>query len=115
MSFEVLLTRTDEQTIHIKNLQKLMLQIYKCLSEENPSSMWKYFEKRDWKYEIRTENLLPTPNIKTNSIGANSLISIGAHLCNTLSNDIKNAKSTAIFIRQIKEWNEDKCNCKICT
>ena len=34
--FEVLLTRTDERKVHIKNLQKLMLQIYKCLSEENP-------------------------------------------------------------------------------
>ena len=52
LPFEVLLTRTDERKVHIKNLQKLMLQIYKCQSEENPSFMWKFFEKRDVKYEL---------------------------------------------------------------
>ena len=64
LPFEVLLTRADK--FHIKNLQKLMLQIYKCQSEENPSFMWKFFEKRDVKYELRTKNLLQTPNLTTN-------------------------------------------------
>ena len=62
MPFEVLLSRTDERKVHIKNLQKLMLQIYKCLSEKTPSFMWKFFEKRDIKYELRTKYLLQTPN-----------------------------------------------------
>ena len=41
-----------------------MLQIYKCLSKENPSFMWKFVEKRDIKYELRTKNLLQAPNVK---------------------------------------------------
>ena len=55
MSFEVLLSRTDERKVHIKNLQKLMLQIYQCLSEKTPSFMWKFFEKRDinMNYELK--------------------------------------------------------------
>ena len=114
LPFEVLLTRTDERKVHIKNLQKLMLQIYKCQSEENPSFMWKFFEKRDVKYELRTKNLLQTPNLITNTIGANSLISRGAHLWNTLPDDIENVNSSAVFRRKIKEWNGDKCDCKIC-
>ena len=72
--------------------------------------MWKFFEKRDIKYE----NLLPTPNVKTNTIGAISFISRGTHLLNTPPDDIKNVTSTAISKREIKEWNWDKCNCKIC-
>ena len=114
MPFEVLLSRTDERKVHTKNLQKLMLQIYKCLSEKTPSFMWKFFEKRDIKYELRTKNLLQTPNVKTNTSGAKSLISRGAHLWNTLPDDIKNVNSIAIFKRKIKQWNGDKCNCKIC-
>ena len=114
LPFEVLLTRTDERKVHIKNLQKLMLQIYKCQSEENPSFMWKFFEKRDVKYELRTKNLLQTPDLTTNTIGANSLISRGAHLWNTLPDDIKNVNSSAVFRKKIKEWTGDKCNCKIC-
>ena len=55
LPFEVLLTRTDEQKVHTKNFQKSMLQIYKYLSEENPSFIWKFFEKKDVKYELRTK------------------------------------------------------------
>ena len=109
-SFEALLTRTDERKFHTKNLQKLILQSYKCLSEESTSYMWKFFEKRDMKYELRTKNLLQKPN----TTGANCLISRGAQLWNTLPDDIKNVNSTAIFKRKMKEWNGDKCNCKIC-
>ena len=28
--------------------------------------------------------------------------------------DIKNVNSSAVFRKKIKEWNGDKCNCKIC-
>ena len=67
--------------------------------------MWKFFEKRDIKHELRTKYLLQTPNVKTNTIGGNSLISRGAHLWNTLPDDIKNVNSIAIFRRKIKQWN----------
>ena len=46
MSFEVILTRTDERKVHTKILQKLVLQICKCPSEESPSFKWNFFEKR---------------------------------------------------------------------
>ena len=90
-----------------------MLQIYWCLFEENPSFMLKFFEKRDMKYELRAKNLLQTLNVKTNTIGANSLISRGAHLWTTLPDDLQNVDSPALFKTKIKEWNSDKCNCKI--
>ena len=89
LPFEALLTKTDERKVHIKNLQKLMLQMYKCLSDKNLSFIWKFFEKSDVKYELRTKNLLQTPNLKTNTPGANSLISRGAHLRKKLPDDTK--------------------------
>ena len=70
--------------------------------------MWKFFEKRDVKYELLTKNLLQTQTLKTNTIGANSLISRGAQLWNTLPDDIKNVNSSAIFKWKIKEWNGNK-------
>ena len=53
--FEVLLEITDERKVHTKNLQKLMLQIFKCFSEENPSFMWTFFERKHIKYELRSK------------------------------------------------------------
>ena len=73
MQFEVLLKRTDEQRVHTKNLQKSMLQIFKCLTEENPSFMWTFFERKHLTYELRNKNLLQLPKGCANKIGANSL------------------------------------------
>ena len=47
--FAELLARGNECTIHIRNLQKLMLEIYKCLNSENPSFMWNIFQTKDVK------------------------------------------------------------------
>ena len=42
-SFEELLRKSNECKIHIKNLQKLMLEVYKCINKGNPSFMWNMF------------------------------------------------------------------------
>ena len=51
--------------------------------------------------ELRTKNLLQAPNLITNTIGASSLISRGAHLWNTLPDDIKNVNSSAVFYNNL--------------
>ena len=87
--FAVLLEITDERKVHAKNLQKLMLQIFKCLSEENPSFMWTFFERKHTKYELRTKNLLQLPRRSANTFGVNSLAFKGTLLWNTLPDSIK--------------------------
>ena len=67
--FEVLLEITDERKVHTKNLQKLMLQIFRCLSEENPSFMWTFLERKYIKYELRSKNLLQLPKRSANTFG----------------------------------------------
>ncbi len=86
MQFEILLERTGERKIHRKNLQKLMLQIFKCLSEENPSFMWTFFERKHLKYELRTKNLLQLPKRSANTFGANSLVFIQLYIIPTVNN-----------------------------
>ena len=46
--FAELLARGNECTNHIRNLQKLMLEIYKCLNSENPSFMWISSKQKMW-------------------------------------------------------------------
>ena len=89
MQFEVLLKRTDERRVHTKNLQNLMLQIFKCLSEQNPSFMWTFFERKYLTYKLRNKNLLQLPKRSANKFGANSLVFKGALLWNTLPDTIK--------------------------
>ena len=54
------------------------------------------------KYKLRRKNLLQTPNAKINAIEANSLTSRGAHLWNTLPNDIKMLTQQRYFKERLK-------------
>ena len=50
--FEELLQKSNECTIHIKNLKRLMLEVYKCLKNENPSFMWNMFQEKSIQYNL---------------------------------------------------------------
>ena len=110
--FAELLVRGSECTIHIRNLQKLMLEIYKCLNSENPSFMWNISQRKDWAYNLRTKNLLQLPSTNTLSYGNDSLSFRGALLWNTLSDSIKSLATSTSFKRSIKKWKGDNCSCK---
>ena len=69
-SFEELLHRKEEVTIHDKNLQKLILEVYRCMTSANPSFLWEFFNKNELPYSLRINNLLQLPSTKTKSMGA---------------------------------------------
>ena len=90
-SFEDLLRRSGELTIYCKNLQKLMLEIYKCINAACPSFMSEFFTPKDIQYDLRTNNLLQLPKTNTLVYGNNSLSFRGSILWNTLPDTIKTA------------------------
>ena len=44
-------------TIHKRNLQKLMVEIYKTINHLNPPYMWDFFTKKVVEYELRIKLL----------------------------------------------------------
>ena len=90
-TFEELLQKRGEHTIHTKNLQTLLLEICKCLTSKNPSSLWDIFERRPTNYNLRKKALVQLPSTKTVRYGLNSLRFKGSMLWNTLSEIIKSA------------------------
>ena len=44
-SFDELLQKIDDTRVHVKNLRNLMVEIYQCLSCEDPSFMWNIFQR----------------------------------------------------------------------
>ena len=100
--FAELLARGNECTIHIRNLQKLMLEIYKCLNSKSPSFMWNIFQTKDVAYNLRTKNLLQLPSTNTLSYGNDLLSFRGAILWNTLSDSIKSLATSAGLRDQLK-------------
>ena len=53
----------------LKNLQQLMIEIYKCNHKLNPKFMWQLFPSRDLSYQLRTGSTkLIIPPIKNKII-----------------------------------------------
>ena len=51
--FEALLTRSGRFCIHVRNLQKLMTEIYKSMNQLNPSLVWEFHAKKHVTYDLR--------------------------------------------------------------
>ena len=73
-SFEELLERSKEIPIHVKNLQFLLIEVYKSLNCQNPMFMWDMFKRREKTYDLRVKDLLQLPSTKTTSYGINSIV-----------------------------------------
>ena len=110
-TLQLLLSRDNSQTIHVKNLQRLMTEIYKSTKKLNPSYLWEFHERKE--VELRTKDLGKLPKIKQR-YGTESLSFRGSLLWNTLSDKIKQSPSLAAFKNQIKSWTGDKCTCRLC-
>ena len=98
-AFSELLTGGNVCTVHTQNLQKLMLEIHKCLNTENSSFMWRIFQTKDVVFDLRTKNLLHLPSTNTLTDGNDSLSFRGAILWNSLSDLIKSLATSASFKR----------------
>ena len=68
-----LLARSGSNSMHIKNLQKLMTEIYKSMNHLNLSIVWEFHEKKPIMYNLRVQNLCKLPRIKTLGFGLDSL------------------------------------------
>ena len=53
-SFETLLSKDKEVSIHVRNLQRLMLEIYNSINSLNPIIMRNIFLTKPCKYNLRS-------------------------------------------------------------
>ena len=113
-SFKELLQRKEEVTIHEKNLQELMLEVYRCMTSANPSFLWEFFNQKVLPYSLRINNLLQLPSTRTKKYGSDSLSFRGSIIWNKLPDQYKAAKTDNEFKMKIKSWKGNECNYRIC-
>ena len=88
-TFEELLVKSEEVTIHCSNLQKLIIEIYECTSYISLAVMTEHFTTKEISYDLRIKNLIQIPKAKNVLVWTKIPIVRGSILCNTLSNSIK--------------------------
>ena len=111
-SFEELVLKANQCTIHRKNLKKLMVEVYSTLTQQNPSLLWDMFQEKNIDYNLRSKNLLLLPQAKATTYGNESLFIRGSILWKSLPNDIKIATSVCCFKKSIKPWYGENFRCK---
>ena len=112
--FEELLNRNEGVTIHEKNCQKLMLEVYRCMTSGNPSFQWEFFDEKVLPYSLRINNLLQLINTRTKRYGNESFSFRGGIIWDQLPDQYKAANTDHEFKMKIKSWKGFECACRIC-
>ena len=99
--------------IHLKNVQKSMLEICKSMNYLNPSYIWHLHERKEIQYDIRTMQLCKLLITMTIKFGMESLSFRVSLLRNNLNDEIKELPTAASFKTKIKTWKSEQCNCRI--
>ena len=111
--FNTLLLESNAVSTQKRNLQLLMIKVYKTTQNLNPSFMKGIFVQKDMTYSLRNNLLMRIPKTQTSRHGIESLSFLGSKLWNNLPDELKNIKTLPSFKRHIKEW-KDNCNCRLC-
>ena len=101
-ALDALLQRDGTLTIYQKNLQKLMVELYKTINYLNPPYMWDLFTKKVVEYDFRTKILCELLPARSQRFGTKSLKFKGSLLWSSLSDKSETAKRLAIFKQKIK-------------
>ena len=104
-SFDELFVENEEKTIHVRNLQMLMIVVPQSsnisLNHQNPSFLWELFAKKEINYNLRIKDILAHPKALTTSIGINSISFRGNILWNSTSDVIKSSNTVFALIKNI--------------
>ena len=115
-SYEDLLLKSKETTIHVQSIKVLALEVYKTLNGLNPPFMQDYFLPKITGHNLRVKNALAIPKVKTTTYGIKSHIFQGPKIWNALPDAIKMAHNIKNFKDLIKTWFlENKCSCTFCS
>ena len=80
----------------------------------NLSFMNEIFRERVNMYNLRNNNELVLPRIKTVNFGSESIRYRGLQLWFSLPQDIRNTESLSLFKSKIKKWHGEDCSCRLC-
>ena len=115
LSFSELLDLDNSVTVHQKNLQVLVTEIYKVKNGIAPEIMKDIFELQNPSYNLRsTCNQFRRENIKTVHYGLQSVRYLGPKIWELVPNNIKYSNSLSKFKKLIKSWKPEACPCRLC-
>ena len=113
-TFEHLLQANNELTTHQRNLQVLMVEVFKIINDFAPPIMEDFFLLRENTHIIRNFLVISNASKKTVRYGLEMVKYRTPLLWENLSEKYKTATSLNSFKTKIKAWKCETCVCRLC-
>ena len=113
-SFNILLDKCKEFSIHQRHLQTLMIELYKIIHQIAPPIMNPLFIFRENTHNICYYQILSNNVRKTVRYGLKNILYRSPFLWPNLPQEYKSQKSLSAFKRKIRQWNGEICVCRLC-
>ena len=114
-TFEQLLAKDKAYTVHERNIQILLTEMFKAKNKLEPHLLQGIFEVNDYNGpSLRNSKYFKRPNVNTVRYGEQSLQNLGVRLWNQLPKEIQELDNLNGFKVFIKKWKPLKCPCNIC-
>ena len=108
-SFNILLDKCNEFSIQQRNLEALMIELYKIIHQIAPPIMNSLFVFRENTHNIRNYQILSNNVRKTVRYGLETILYRSPFLWANLPQEYKSQKSLNAFKRKIGQWNGEIC------
>ena len=113
-SFQELLLKDNSVTIHNRNLQVLVTEMFKVKLGLSPVIMTSVFQSRECNYNLRNFNQFRSECVNSVYYGTERLSCLGPKLWSLLPQEYKDIDNLADFKRKIKSWVPENCPCRLC-
>ena len=114
-TFEFELLRKDKSvTVHHRNLQVLVTELYKVENNMDPEIADQVFQKRTSSYNLRAKSNFYTRPVHSVYNGTESLSFPGPKIWELVPEDAKQSETLEVFKNKIKKWVLFRCPCRLC-
>ena len=117
-SFTELLNKDNSVSIHIRNIQRLAIEMFRFYNRLSPPLMSNMFKlKAENSYRLRHVSEFSRPVVKGVYYETESILYLGPKIWDILPEKLKNIDNLEHFKKEIKTWKPDNCPgrlCKVC-
>ena len=113
-NYHELLNRGNLFMIHEENKRRLLIEVFKCITGENPPLLNGLFTRKENQNNLRINDILVLPKASTKTWGLHSFAYRGSRAWNTLPDNIKSSHSSKEFKAGLKNIGNLICTSKLC-